>query len=711
MEKQQKKQVKKYISWVLIAAITATLAFLPMIAAGEEPETGPQASILSAEAENRDISRNVLGGGTLTAEAAAAITIPAAVKVKEYLVTNGDMVTEGQPIALVDRVSIMSAITQVQETMDHLQERLDDVSGDTAPDAITATAGGTVKIVYGAKGESVQDVILRDGALAVLSLDGLMAVQITRSTDLSGGDLVCVTLSDGTEVTGKVESNLEGILTVTVTDEGYAVGETVTITTEDGARIGSGSLYIHSQWNVVAYSGRISRVRVSEGDAVKAGKTLFELVDTGHTAEFESLARQHREYEALMMELFKMYQSEAVTATRGGIVTGVDESGAYMLSTDAAGWTLSLLLNAPNGDDETGYVNYIGQVAQVGIDGLILKMNPQSLAVTDYKDLSDVPLDASLMTEDAIYTASAPIYELSDGEWVQIEAASIAAGDILLFAGDSEGNFVWVVRVAGETAQPEIPEGSAPTEPSEPTQPSEPTMPAEPESPDESTDVTEPTNPTEPSGSAGVTRPQGNLPQGGINMPGFGGGMPQEETFELYGLDTVTIASVIPQEQVSVQIVVDELDITQIHVGQTAAVTVDALPGENFCGQVTSVSGTGESEGGNSKFTVEVTLKKETNMLPGMNAAVSLTVETAENALCIPVAALMEDGTQTYVYTGYDEEAGKFVNPVAVTVGASDGEYVQILSGISYGQTVCHPYYDTLVITNAPEMSGGFRFG
>ena len=714
MEKQQKKQVKKYISWALIAAITATLAFLPMIAAGEEPETGPQASILSAEAENREISTSILGGGTLTAEDAAQITIPAAVKVKEYLVSNGDAVTEGQPIALVDRVSIMSAITQVQETMDYLREQLDDVSSDTAPDAITATAGGTVKTVYGAEGESVQDVILRDGALAVLSLDGLMAVQIARSTNLSVGDLVCVTLSDGTEVTGKVESNLEGILTVTVADEGYAVGETVTVTTEDGTRIGSGALYIHNQWNVVAYSGRISRIRVSEGEAVKAGKTLFDLADTWHTAEFETLARQHREYEALMLELFKMYQSESVTATRGGIVTGVDESGAYMLSTDAAGWALSLLLNAPNGDDETGYVNYIGQVAQVGIDGLILKMNPQSLAVTDYKDLSDVPLDASLMTEDAIYTASAPIYELSDGEWVQIEAASIAAGDILLFAGDSEGNFVWVVRVAGETAQPEIPEESAPTEPSEPTQPSEPTVPAEPESPDEPTDMTEPTNPSapaEPSGSAGAARPQGNMPQGGANTPGFGAGAVQEEIFELYGLDTVTIASVIPQEQVSVQILVDELDITQIYVGQTATVTVDALPGEIFCGQVISVSGTGESEGGNSKFTVEVTLQKETNMLPGMNAAVSLTVETADNALYIPVAALMEDGTQTYVYTGYDEEAGKFVNPVAVTVGASDGEYVQILSGIVYGQTVYYPYYDTLVITNAPEMSGGFRFG
>ena len=65
MEKQQKKRIKKYTSWVLIAVLTATLAFLPMIAAKEEPETGPQASVLSAEAENREISTNILGGGTL----------------------------------------------------------------------------------------------------------------------------------------------------------------------------------------------------------------------------------------------------------------------------------------------------------------------------------------------------------------------------------------------------------------------------------------------------------------------------------------------------------------------------------------------------------------------------------------------------------------------------------------------------------------------
>lgn len=704
MEKQQKKQVKKYISWALIVAIVALLAFLPMIAAREEPETGPQASILSAKAEKRDISTAVLGGGTLIAEDAVEITIPAAVKITEYLVDNGEIVTEGQPVANVDRVSVMTAITQVQETMMHLQEELNDISTETGSTKVNATAGGTVKTIYAGEGETVQDVMLRDGALAVISLDGLMAVQIQRHTDLSGGDEVSVTLSDGTEVNGEVESNLDGILTVTMEDEDFAVGEEVKVTTEDGDRIGSGTLYIHSPWNVVAYSGTISRIRVSEGDTVKAGRTLFNLEDTGHTAEFETLSRQHREYETLMLELFRMYQSETVTAPEGGMITGVDENGAYMLASVDTEWEISLRANAPNGDDETTYVNYIGQVAEVGIDGLIMKMNPQALSITDYKDLSAVPTDPSLMTENAIYAAGAPVYELSGEEWVQISSASITAGDILLFAGNSAGSFVWVVRVAHRTVQPDIPDASEPAVPPEPTEPATPTDPVTPNDPPATTEPTGPSTPNNP------TRPGGSAPQSGGRIPSFGGGAVQEETVELYGLDTVTIASVTAQEDTTIQITVDELDISRIFVGQTAAVTVEALAGQKFTGAVTHISASGENEGGNSKFAVEVTVGKSAEMLPGMSASVSIVLDTAESVTCIPVAALIETGTETLVYTGYDEETEEFINAVPVTVGVSDGEYVQILEGIAEDQTVYYPYYDTLVISNAPEMGGRSLF-
>ena len=703
MEKQKKSQIKKIISWVLLLSLVAVLAALPILAANEEPVSGPQASILSTTVEKRDISMAVLGGGTLEAETSVAITVPAAVKVKEYLVNNGDLVVEGQPVATVDRVSVMTAITQVQETLETLAEELNDIRNETEASRITAIAGGTVKNIYAAANENVQDVMLESGALAVLSLDGLMAVRIQRNTNLSGGDRVCVTLSDGTEVEGRVESNLEGVLTVTVEDEDYAAGQVVKVTTDDGNRIGSGELYIHSPWNVVAYSGTVSRVRVSEGATVSAGQRLFDLKNDGHTAQFDSLSAQHREYEELMLELFKMYQSETVTAPRDGMVTGVDKNGTYMLSDTAGGWEVTLLANGPGGDDNS-YINYVGLVTEVGIDGLIMKMNPQAIAVTDYYELSGVPLNTELMTQITTYTGGAPIYVLQEmpaeggseppatepalpteptaateppsgsgagnqivKEWKQISPYAITAGDILLFAGDNAG-VVWVVKV-GQIDLPQIPQ------------------------------------------------PGGGMPQGGGRpgmgggMPGAGGGMNQEDSDELYALDTVTIASVTAQERVSISITVDELDVLKLFAGQAASVSVGALPGQQFAGTVTEIFANGENEGGNSKFTVTVTLDKTPEMLPGMSASVSIGLDTVEQVVSLPVEALTESGTQTLVYRNYDEETGEFADPVTVTTGVSDGAYVQILSGIAAGETVYYPYYDTLVISNAPDAGGGFPFG
>ena len=698
MEKHKKNQIKKTLSWALILSLVAALAALPMLAGNEEPTSGPQASILSATVENRDIATAVLGGGTLDSEESVAITLPAAVKVKEYLVRNGDVVTEGQPVASVDRVSVMTAITQVQETMESIREELNSIRKETEATQITATAGGTVKKIYAAVNENVQDVILRDGALAVLSLDGLMAVRVQRNTKLTGGDRVCVTLSDGTELEGRVESNLEGILTVTVEDDGFDAGQEVKVTTEDGDRIGSGELYIHSPWNVVAYSGTVSSVRVSEGATVSAGHRLFDLKNEGHTVRFESLSGLHREYEELMLELFEMYQSETVTAPQDGMISGADENGAYMLSDMGGGWSVTLLSNGPGGD-ENAYVNYVGQVVEVGTDGLIMKMNPQAIAVTDYLDLSGVPLDTDLMTQITTYNGNAPIYDLREAtaeggdesvpsdpadpalptdpdagkepssgadadhqtakEWVRVSPYSVTAGDILLFAGDNSG-VVWVVRISS---------GDSPQTP----QPSQ---------------------------------PNGNFPQAG-GRPGMDAGMNQEETEERYALDTVTIASVTAQNSVTVSITVDELDILKLRNGQTANVSVEALPGQQFTGTVTSIAASGENEGGNSKFAVTVTLDKIPQMLPGMSASVSIVLTAAEQVPSLPVAALTENGTQVQVYTGFNEETGEFADPVTVTTGASDGEYVQILSGIAPGQKVYYPYYDTLVISYAPD-AGGF---
>ena len=678
-----KKRLRRYTSWACIAALVALLAALPLMAGQTEIADGPKASILSGTVERRDISPQLIGGGQLASEAQIALEIPAQVKLTAYMVGNGDTVSAGDPIARVDRVSVMTAITQVQETLEYLSGKIADTSGETNADTVSAQAGGTVKIIYAQEGEQVCDVMLEHGTLAVLSLDGLMTVEIGCDTGLTIGEGVSVSLEDGTEVPGIVESNVQGLLKVTVEDDGYPIGAEATVSTQEGEYLGNGLLAVHSPWSAMGYSGAVSDILVQEGDTVRAGQTLLRLEDTGTSSEFQGWIDQRQEYEALMEELFQMYDTGTVTAPCDGIVTGVDVSGSYMLSaqeqswqasylsTMDANWTVVLLSTEFEcaGDPEVtdcqaethipGCPKYVKRYASVQA-GWVRAVDPETGALTVLMSsveqqnvtMEEWNLDTSRMTWPV--TLELPI-TVVDKNGSPVDGAAIREGDILVYVSDEEAE-QWVL--AGNAP---VPEGG-----------------------------------DTPSQEGGQSAPSGGgmVPSGGTT----------QQTFEPYSLDTVTVASVTSQEHMTVEITVDELDISGVYVGQTATVTVDALTGEKFPGEVTAIGSTGTSGGGNSKFTVEVTLEKSGNMLPGMNATAFLDVGTQSGCLSVPVAALQEAGTDTVLYTGYDMEKGTFGGAVSVTVGASDGEYAQILAGAEEGTAFYYAYYDTLEVTTIPAQ-------
>ena len=248
-----------------------------------------------------------------------------------------------------------------------------------------------------------------------------------------------------------------------------------------------------------------------------------------------------------------------------------------------------------------------------------------------------------------------------------------------------------------------------PDSPEEPTE-SVPNDPTEPSEPDQPADSAEPTAPATPGESATPGQSGGSFPQSGGSFSGIGGGTVQEEVEdERYSLEMLTVASVTSQAEMTLEITIDELDITKLSVGQAADVTVDALAGQTFPATITRIANSGESEGGNGKFTVTLTLDKSGDMLPGMNASAFFTLGTVSDTVAIPVAALVENGNKTILYTSYDEESGELGGPITVTLGASDGENVQILSGVEAGTVYYYAYYDTLEISDTPEI-GGFRF-
>lgn len=666
MEKAKKKRIKKYIFWICAAALVAYLAAMPLLAKNGVSDDGPKASILSGQVQTGSVSTVLRGGGTLTQEEGVKVTIPAGVKLTEFLVSNGDVVTKGQPLASVDRVSVMGAITGVQKTLEHLSGEIQKASDEELSQRVNAGAGGRVKTVYAKPGDLVQDVMLEHGALAVLSLDGLMAVDIRTKTLVSVGDAVSVQFSDGSEMDGRVSSVLGQEAVITVEDNGFVPGETVKVLNTDGKQIDAGTLYVHSAWNAVAFSGTVGDVKVTEGQQVRSGNTLFTLTDTDSTGEFETLTNQRREYEALMLELFRLYQDTTLNAPENGVVSGVDRDSVHLLRAKGENARLTFLANAPNGDDENAYSNFVGIVTAMGSDGWEILLDTQPIPITDYKLLAGIVPNPENMTQTVTFIPQVSIYELVEDQWQQIGAEQIQAGDVLLFAGDDKGNFVWVVRLTKTAQSPE--------------------RPGLPEIPD----------------SSGQEFP-----------PSFGGGFPgkiQEPEFELYELEGSTVMSVIPRNTMTLTISIDERDISKVTLGQIAQVRLEALKNQSFSASVTAIAGEGTNSGGSSKFAVELTLTREENMLDGMSATAEIVLATVENVLTVPVAALSERGSQTIVYTDYDEKSGTLGAPVVVQTGVSDGAYVQILSGLDLGDSFWYAYYDTLELSHTPE-SGGFSFG
>ncbi len=698
MEKAKKTRIRKYASWISLAALVFLLAVMPLLATNEAEAEGPQASILSGTVETAVLTTGIHGGGTLSSQESVEIIIPTGVRITEFLVSNGDTVKAGDALASVDRVSVMSAITGVQETKDYLVEEMADVTSETASSKVTAKPGGLVKAIYAREGDSVQDLMLEYGALAVLSLDGLMAVDLELDTDLTTGDSVTVILEDETEVSGRVDSNMDGLLTVTLEDDNYEIGASVTVTTEDGERLGYGELYVHNAWHAVAYTGTVSQINTEINRNVSSGATLMTLKDTEFNAQLESLLSQYRDYEALMLELFRMYQSTAICAPCDGIISGVDAESVHLLAASGTEYTIALLANAPNGNDEISYTNFVGMVTGVNQGSWSLSMNPQEITITDYTDLSNVPINPASMTVPTPFIPNAPIYELVNGTWVQISAASISAGDILLFACDETGNFVWLVRIVSASVPGETDPTQPPDDTPEPSQPEE--LPSEPDDPEDPADP-DPEDPTFPDD------PLDDLFPGGI-PGGFFGVTTQEEPFELYDLEGSVLMTVTPQDRMTLSISVDEQDISKIKLGMTADVTITALKNETFTATVTSIGGTGSGNGGSTKFTVDLTMDAREDMLAGMSAVATITLSATEAVPVIPVEALVDDGSKTYVYTGYDEKNDALTGLTEVTLGVSDGIQAEILSGLEEGDSYWYTYYDILELDTSVEPGFGF---
>ena len=163
--------------------------------------------------------------------------------------------------------------------------------------------------------------------------------------------------------------------------------------------------------------------------------------------------------------------------------------------------------------------------------------------------------------------------------------------------------------------------------------------------------------------------------------------------------DTVakqTLCDVTPQEKMLITVPIDELDVLSLALGQQADLYLDALPAASFTAIVTEIDPEGENSGGNTKYSVTLAMDRQAQLYPGMNGTVSFPRAERQKVPTVPLAAVEEDGSRTVIYTAYDPETDQLLSPVEIQTGLSDGTDVELLAGLSLGDTYCYRYADSI---------------
>ena len=127
-----------------------------------------------------------------------------------------------------------------------------------------------------------------------------------------------------------------------------------------------------------------------------------------------------------------------------------------------------------------------------------------------------------------------------------------------------------------------------------------------------------------------------------------------------------------------------EQDLATVRVGQSVHAEFDALPGEHRTGHISYVYPTVNSETRTARVRV-VLPNDDFQLKPGMYATIRIAGTERGNVLSVPRSAVLVTGERSIVFV---RDAMGLLGPREVELGASNDDRVEILRGLTAGETV-----------------------
>ena len=127
-----------------------------------------------------------------------------------------------------------------------------------------------------------------------------------------------------------------------------------------------------------------------------------------------------------------------------------------------------------------------------------------------------------------------------------------------------------------------------------------------------------------------------------------------------------------------------EQDLAMVRVGQTVHADFQAIPGEHRMGRIAYVYPTLNPETRTVRVRV-VLSNADTQLKPGMYATLRIAGTERGNVLTVPRSAVLSTGERSLVFT---RDASGQLTPREVALGASTDDRIEILRGLTAGETV-----------------------
>jgi HlyD family secretion protein len=188
-------------------------------------------------------------------------------------------------------------------------------------------------------------------------------------------------------------------------------------------------------------------------------------------------------------------------------------------------------------------------------------------------------------------------------------------------------------------------------------------------------------------------------------------------TMSNMGSHILTISDLSSMEA---QVEIGETDVTNVKIGDTSRIQIDAFPDKIFTGYVYEIANTATSKGTGTQeevvnFIVKIRIDKEDYELrPGMSCTVDIEVNHKENVLAVPIQCVTTrdedsltfkdkpEGEQGVINTKTEEKGIQKIKPKeivfvvenevakkkAVKTGISDANYIEIIEGLNEGEDV-----------------------